>query len=73
MVPVVALLMMVDLSLALLGRINTQLQLLMLAFPTKMMISMALLAAIAVVLLVLYRAAAEPTFRALGGVLAPVP
>jgi flagellar biosynthetic protein FliR len=71
--PVVALLMMVDLSLALLGRINAQLQLLMLSFPAKMMISMGLLAAIAAVMPVLYRSAAEPTFRTLGALLAPAP
>ncbi len=71
--PVVALLMMVDLSLALLGRINSQLQLLMLAFPAKMMISMGLLAAIAVTMPVLYRAAAEPTLRTLQGLMAPAP
>ena len=63
--PVVALLLLVDLSLALLGRINAQLQLLLLAFPVKMLLSMALLGAIAVVMPVLYRTAAEPTFRVL--------
>ena len=46
--PVVALLGMVDLSLALLGRINSQLQLLTLAFPIKMLAALALLAAMAV-------------------------
>lgn len=63
--PVVALLMMIDLSLALLGRINSQLQLLMLAFPAKMLVSMGLLAAVAVVMPVLYRGAAEATLRTL--------
>lgn len=58
--PVVALLVMVDLALALLGRINAQLQLLALAFPAKMLASMALLAAVASVLPALYRGAAEP-------------
>lgn len=67
--PVVALLMLVDISLALLGRINSQLQLLMLAFPVKMMVSMGLLAAISVLLPVLYRSAAEPTIRILSAVL----
>jgi len=71
--PVVALLMMVDLSLALLGRINSQLQLLMLAFPAKMLISMGLLAAISVVMPVLYRSAAEPVFATLRGLLAQAP
>jgi flagellar biosynthetic protein FliR len=42
--PIVALLGMVDISLALLGRINAQLQLLTLAFPVKMLAALALLA-----------------------------
>jgi flagellar biosynthetic protein FliR len=41
--PVVALLVMVDVALALLGRINAQLQLLTLAFPAKMLIALILL------------------------------
>ena len=42
--PVVALLVMVDVALALLGRINAQLQLLSLAFPAKMLTALILLA-----------------------------
>ena len=42
--PVIALLVMVDLALALLGRVNAQLQLLSLAFPAKMLTALALLA-----------------------------
>jgi flagellar biosynthetic protein FliR len=41
--PVVALLVMVDVALALLGRINAQLQLLSLAFPAKMLTALFLL------------------------------
>jgi flagellar biosynthesis protein FliR len=41
--PVVALLVMVDVALALLGRINAQLQLLSLAFPAKMLTTLILL------------------------------
>jgi flagellar biosynthesis protein FliR len=41
--PVVALLVMVDMALALLGRINSQLQLLSLAFPAKMLTGLLLL------------------------------
>jgi flagellar biosynthetic protein FliR len=41
--PIVALLVMVDIALALLGRINQQLQLLSLAFPAKMLISLMML------------------------------
>lgn len=39
--PVVAILLMVDISLALLGRVNAQLQLLTIAFPVKMMVGLA--------------------------------
>jgi flagellar biosynthetic protein FliR len=41
--PIVALLVMVDVALALLGRINAQLQLLSLAFPAKMLTTLILL------------------------------
>lgn len=47
--PVLALLLMVDIALALLGRINQQLQLLTLAFPVKMLASLALLASMGVI------------------------
>jgi len=67
--PVIALLMLVDVALALLGRINAQLQLLMLAFPAKMLVSMALLAALTAMLPSLYQGAAERTVRALYAVL----
>lgn len=46
--PIVALLVMVDVALALLGRLNAQLQLLSLAFPLKMLIALAVLSWIAV-------------------------
>lgn len=42
--PVVALMIMVDVALALLGRLNSQLQLLSLAFPLKMLAALAMLA-----------------------------
>jgi flagellar biosynthetic protein FliR len=41
--PIVALLIMVDVALALLGRLNGQLQLLTVAFPAKMLVALALL------------------------------
>jgi flagellar biosynthetic protein FliR len=47
--PVVALLVMVDVALALLGRLNQQLQLLSLAFPAKMLTALAVLSIIAAV------------------------
>ena len=63
--PVVTLLALVDLALALLGRINVQLQLLTLAFPVKMLVSMALLAAMAGILPSVYEEAAGRSLRAL--------
>jgi flagellar biosynthetic protein FliR len=45
--PVVALLVMVDIALALLSRVNAQLQLLTLAFPAKMQIALLVLAWVA--------------------------
>ncbi len=57
--PVLALLLMVDLALALLGRLNQQLQLLMLAFPIKMMAALALLATMAAMFPRVYRGYAE--------------
>ena len=47
--PVVALLVMVDVALALLGRLNSQLQLLTLAFPAKMLAALLMLSWIAAV------------------------
>ena len=41
--PVIAVLVMVDISLALLGRVNAQIQLLMLAFPIKMLLALTVL------------------------------
>jgi len=46
--PVVALLVMVDVALALMGRLNAQLQLLSVAFPAKMLTSLVLLGWVAV-------------------------
>lgn len=45
--PIVGLLIMVDVALALLGRLNSQLQLLSLAFPAKMLVALVLLSWIA--------------------------
>jgi flagellar biosynthesis protein FliR len=63
--PVVALLVMVDLSLALLGRINAQLQLISLAFPVKMMVALAVFAATAGLFPHVYRGYADRLMEAL--------
>ncbi len=54
-----------DLALALLGRLNAQLQLVILAFPVKMMAALALLAALAVLFSRLYMAGARQVLGAI--------
>jgi flagellar biosynthetic protein FliR len=63
--PVVVLLALIDVALALLGRIHQQLQLLTLAFPVKMLATLAFLALILILFLPVYRAAAERTVAVL--------
>jgi flagellar biosynthetic protein FliR len=58
-IPVVFLLMMLDLSLALLGRIQAQLQLLTMAFPIKMLTTLVALAALAGTFPFLFREQAD--------------
>jgi len=60
--PVIGVLIMIDLSLALLGRINSQLQLLTIAFPVKMLTGLAILGWLAVLFPVVFRGTAESTF-----------
>lgn len=67
--PVVALLILIDLALAVLSRVNAHLQLLTLAFPAKMLAALAVLAGISPLFAVLYEGAAEKTIRVLGEVL----
>jgi flagellar biosynthesis protein FliR len=63
--PVIALLLLIDLSLALIGRMQQQLQLLSLAFPLKMLSALATLAALAPLLAKLFAASAQHTLDAL--------
>lgn len=63
--PVIALLVMVDLALALLGRVNSQLQLHSLAFPAKILTTLALLAAIVAIFPHVYQDYAGRLFGAL--------
>ncbi len=60
--PAIALLLLVDVALALLGRLNQQLQLLMLAFPVKMMAAVAMLAALAVLFPHVFRGYSQQVF-----------
>lgn len=63
--PVLALLLMVDIGLALFGRLNQQLQLISLAFPAKMMIGLAVLAMIAPLFPRIYRQSAASSLEVL--------
>jgi flagellar biosynthetic protein FliR len=63
--PVVALLLLIDVALALLGRMQQQLHLLSLAFPIKMMAALGVLTAIAPLMPKLFSSAASHTISAL--------
>lgn len=63
--PIIAVLVMVDISLALLGRVNAQLQLLTIAFPMKMMIGLILLGWLTLLLPTLYRSGMGTAFSAI--------
>jgi flagellar biosynthetic protein FliR len=65
--PALALLMLVDLSLALVGRINAQLQLLSIAFPAKMLAALATLAIMTALLPALYEQGAGRAVTVLAG------
>jgi flagellar biosynthesis protein FliR len=67
--PVVVLLMLVDIALALMGRMHAQLQLIALAFPVKMLATLAFLAIVVAFFLPVFRAAAGRTFSSLLGML----
>jgi flagellar biosynthetic protein FliR len=68
--PVLAVMMMVDISLALLGRVNAQLQLLSIAFPVKMFVGLGLLGWIAVLLPALLRGSSSVGFAAIKSLIA---
>ncbi len=65
--PMVAIFAMLDIALALLGRVNGQLQLLHISFPVKMMIGLGLLGSLAWLFPTLFRLTADGTFTALRG------
>jgi flagellar biosynthetic protein FliR len=68
--PLITVLVMVDISLALLGRVNAQMQLLHLAFPIKMMLALAMLGWVALLIPALYRAGANNALMAAGRLIA---
>ena len=71
--PVLALLVLVDLALALLGRLNAQLQLLSMAFPAKMIAALVLLVWMTAVFPRIFRDHAAATLAALRHTLALAP
>lgn len=66
--PVIAFLLLTDLALALLGRIQSQMQLLTLAFPAKMLITLVLLASLCTLFPRLFQAAATRTLESVAGI-----
>jgi flagellar biosynthetic protein FliR len=60
--PVVAILLLVDISLALLGRVNSQLQLLTIAFPVKMMVGLAVIGWLMLLIPTLLRSGSATAF-----------
>lgn len=65
--PVMALLFLLELALALLGRMQQQLNLMSLSFPVKMLAALAMLVALTPVMARLFEGAAERTVSALWG------
>ncbi len=63
--PIIGLLLMTDIALGVLGRINTQLQMGSNAFPIKMLLTLLMLASVIAVAPSLYQANASEVFRAL--------
>ena len=61
--PLLALLLIVDISLALLARLNSQLQLISLAFPIKMLVTLGLLAWLVLIFPQVLQQAAGPVLR----------
>lgn len=62
--PMIAILVMLDISIALLGRVNSQLQLLHISFPVKMIVALGLLGSLALMFPTLFRFTAAGTFSA---------
>ena len=67
--PLIALLFLIDLSVGLLGRLNSQLQLIALAFPAKMLAAIAGLSVLVLLIPKLYEQSASAAFGVLGKLL----
>ncbi len=70
-VPIMGLLLMADIALALIGRLNSQIHLSMQAFPAKMMLSLLALVSVFVAVPVLYQSFATHVFEAIRRHFAP--
>jgi flagellar biosynthetic protein FliR len=68
--PVIAVMVMIDISLALLGRVNAQLHLTVVAFPVKMLIFLTLMGWLAMLFPVLYRAQSGAAMTVARGLIA---
>lgn len=68
--PVIAILLILDLTLALLARINQQLQLLSIAFPAKMLVGLGVFAICTPAIAMVYESQAARVFELLGRILA---
>ncbi|MEI9971420.1 MAG: flagellar biosynthetic protein FliR [Ignavibacteriota bacterium] len=68
--PVIAVMVMIDISLALLGRVNAQLQLTVVAFPVKMLIFLTLVGWLSLLFPVLFRAQSGAALTAMRGLIA---
>jgi flagellar biosynthetic protein FliR len=68
--PIIAVMVMIDISLALLGRVNAQLQLTVVAFPVKMLIFLTMVGWLAVLFPVLYRAQSGVALQVIRGLIA---
>jgi flagellar biosynthetic protein FliR len=67
--PVLGLLLMVEISIALLGRLNSQLHLMMLSFPVKMLLALTLLAWLVSIFPRVFEKSAGDAFRVIQGLL----
>jgi flagellar biosynthetic protein FliR len=67
--PIIAIMVMIDIALALLGRVNAQLHLTTVAFPVKMLVCLTMLGWLALLFPVLYRAQSSATLTAAQGLI----
>jgi flagellar biosynthetic protein FliR len=67
--PLMTLLFLIDLSIGLLGHLNSQLQLISLAFPAKMVAALAALSLLVLLIPKLYQQLGAASFNALGRLL----